>query len=167
MHRLLPEDRQQRAVSVRLPAGTAAVPATARWRLALLGGVAAAMIIAVVVGDPAPLLQADPELGRLLRSMAAIKFSLVAAALVILWWRMGKPLQGSLATGYLAATWALAGAATLIWQLSLLAPASIVFHTATLSLLVLSWRDSDRPGGMLFRLRKRPPAGDKEPQSSQ
>lgn len=118
-------------------------PASRRLRLGgmLLGGCVLAVVAAAAVGRPEPLLQADPELARLLRGMALIKAAIVVAALAALLWRFGRPLSHGLTGAYLAGAWAAAGASMLIWQLELIPAAAVAFHLGELTLLVAAWRD--------------------------
>jgi len=39
------------------------------------------------------------------------------------------------------ACWAIAGSTMLIWQLSYIVPAALLFHAAAMSLLLVSWRE--------------------------
>ncbi len=110
-------------------------------RAALLAGCAAAVGLAGRAGDPAAYLLADPALARLLRAMALIKGMLALAAAVAAWWRFGWRAGTAASTVYLAATWALAGAAMLIWQLTLIPLAAVLFHAALVGLLLAAWRD--------------------------
>jgi hypothetical protein len=105
--------------------------------LALLGGAA--------LGDPRPLIAADPDLARLLRGMALIKAAMVLAALALLWWRFGHPLPARHRTAYLLGAWLACAATALIWQLSHVVPAALVFHGGELLLLFTAWRDGQRP----------------------
>jgi hypothetical protein len=107
----------------------------------LLAGCALAALVAYVVADPTAMQAADPELALLLRGMALIKAALVAAGLAVLWWRFGWPLSSGLAAGYLAGAWLAAGTAMMIWQLTCIAHAAVLFHVGEVALLVLAWRD--------------------------
>lgn len=107
----------------------------------LLGGCVLAVLAAAAVARPEPLLQADPELARLLRGMALIKAAIVVAALAALLWRFGRPLSKGLTGAYLAGAWAAAGACMLIWQLEVIATAAVTFHLGELTLLLAAWRD--------------------------
>jgi hypothetical protein len=119
-------------------------PASRRLRLGgmLLGGCVLAVLAAAAVGRPEPLLQADPELARLLRGMALIKAAIVVAALAALLWRVGRPLSDGLTGAYLAGAWSAAGACMLIWQLDFIPTAIVMFHLGELTLLVAAWRDN-------------------------
>jgi hypothetical protein len=135
------DDPRIAAVPARFP-GTATVPFGPRGqRTLLLAGCALAALVAWVAGDPSSLEAADPELAFLLRGMALIKGAIVAAGLAVLWWRFGWPLSHGMAAGYLAGAWLAAGAAMMIWQLTLIAPAALLFHVGEFALLVLAWRD--------------------------
>jgi hypothetical protein len=118
-------------------------PVSRRLRLGgmLLGGCLVAVLAAAAVGRPEPLLQADPELARLLRGMALIKAAIVVASLAALLWRFGRPLSNGLAGAYLAGAWAAAGASMMIWQLGFIPSAAVLFHLGELTLLVAAWRD--------------------------
>jgi hypothetical protein len=106
-----------------------------------VAGCAIAAAISLAIGNPAELLAADPELSLLLRGMAVIKAILVAAGLSALWWRFRWPVSIRLAAGYLAGAWLVTGATIMIWQLTTIAAAAVVFHVGEVTLLVLAWRD--------------------------
>ena len=107
----------------------------------LILGCAAAIGVAAWSGDPSGYLQADPALARLLRGMALIKGMIATAAAGIVFARLAWPVSRAAAAGYLAGCWALAGSSALIWQLSYIVPAALLFHAAALALLLLGWRE--------------------------
>lgn len=108
----------------------------------LVTGCVIAMGVAAWQGSPVEYLQADPALARLLRSMALIKGMIAIAIVGAVFWRLAaSPVSKTAAAGYLACCWALAGSSMLIWQLSYIVPAALMFHAAVLSLLLLSWRE--------------------------
>ncbi len=113
-------------------------------RLQLLAGCAFAIGAAALIGDPSSFAAADPELALLLRGMATIKGSLVAAAAALALWRFGLPIGTMMATGYAVGVLAMAFATVLVWQLSFIVPAAALFHAAGLLLLVVAWRDDGR-----------------------
>lgn len=118
----------------------------AMLRALLVVGCAMALLIAAALGRPEVLQQADAELARLLRGMALIKGALLAAALAALWWRFGLALAPRLALVYLVGAWLMAAASMLVWQLTLIPAAAVVFHAGELGLLLAAWRDRrDRP----------------------
>jgi chromate transport protein ChrA len=110
-------------------------------RAALLLGCAASVALAACVARPAPHLESDPELGRLLRGMALIKAGIVLAAISVLWRRFKRPVPAALAAAYLIATWLAAGASMLIWQLTAIPFAAIIFHAGGLAFLIAAWRE--------------------------
>lgn len=120
-------------------------------RLQLLAGCAIAIAAAALIGDPSSFAAADPGLAILLRGMAAIKGSLVAAAVALALWRFGLPIGAMMATGYVAGVSAMAFATVLVWQLSAIVPAAALFHAAGLLLLVLAWRDDGRRSSFIRR----------------
>jgi hypothetical protein len=97
--------------------------------------------LAAWVGDPSGYLHADPALARLLRAMALIKAMIAIAAAGAVFWRLAWPVSKAVAAGYLAGCWVIAGSSMLIWQLSYIVPAAVLFHAAALSLLLVGWRE--------------------------
>jgi hypothetical protein len=135
------DDPRIAAVPARFPESASIVFGPRGRRSLLLAGCALAALVAWVAGDPSSLKAADPELAFLLRGMALIKGAIVAAGLAVLWWRFGWPLSLGTAAGYLAGAWLATGAAMMIWQLTLIAQAALLFHVGEIALLVLAWRD--------------------------
>jgi hypothetical protein len=93
----------------------------------------------------------EPQLGLLLRFMAVIKASIALAAISLALWRFGQPVSVMAAAGYVAGAACLVAATVLIWCLSFIAAAAIIFHVGLIGLLVLAWRE----GGSVWRLRSR------------
>jgi hypothetical protein len=56
-------------------------------------------------------------------------------------WRLRWPISPAVAAGYLLGSSAMAGSAMLIWQLSFIPPAALLFQLAALTLLLLGWRE--------------------------
>jgi hypothetical protein len=127
------------------PTGSAAaLPTLAQpllLRALLLAGCLAAVAFAAAIGRPGPALAADFELARLLRGMAIIKGCLAGAAVAVLLWRFGQPLSRRMAGAYLIGAWLAAGAAMLVWQLTLIPLAALAFHAGEITMLVTAWRD--------------------------
>ncbi|MFN7552361.1 MAG: hypothetical protein ACK59M_06655 [Pseudomonadota bacterium] len=125
------------------PATTAkpGVASVTRRRLALFAGCAAAALVGLALGDPAPRMAADPEIAVLLRGMATIKAALVLAAIALIAWRLGRPESSRFATVYIVGAAVMAGTTALIWQLTALPAAAVAFHAAEITLLVAAWRD--------------------------
>jgi hypothetical protein len=107
----------------------------------LVSGCAVAIGIAAWLGDPVDYLHADPALARLLRGMALIKGMIAIAVVGVVFWRLAWPVSRTAAAAYLASSWAVAGSTMLIWQLSYIVPAALLFHVAAFSLLFVSWRE--------------------------
>lgn len=124
---------------------TAAGQATA-LRAGLLFGCAAAVGAAAWLGNPQASLEADVELAHLLRGMALIKAAICGLAIGALLWRFGRPMSRRLAAAYLLGAWLMAGASTLIWQLTFIPAAAFAFHGGEFTLLIAAWRDR---GGLL------------------
>lgn len=110
-------------------------------RLGLLSAVAVAAGGAWAAGDPAPILAVDPELATLLRGMAALKLLILLPTLAAVLWRVGQPVATPFVVGYGLGLSAMAGGATLVWQLSHLGMASIAFHAGLVASAWLAWQD--------------------------
>ncbi len=104
-----------------------------------MAGCAIAMGIVLYLGDPNSF--PDPALARLLRGMALIKGLISMAAVAAVLWRFGRPVSKPAAAGYLVGSWFLVGSTMLIWQLTWIAAAAILFHAAAVSMLLVSWRE--------------------------
>jgi hypothetical protein len=111
----------------------------------LIGSIVAAFL-AHALASPAALGGVEAELVLLLRGMPLIKASIALAAVALVLWRFGRPVSRGAAMGYVVGIWALVAATVLIWFLSFIAAAAVLFHLATLGLLVLAWREG-RVGG--------------------
>jgi hypothetical protein len=122
-------------------ASTAASTAVSLLRGGLVLGCTSAIGIAAWLGDPSGYLLADPALARLLRGMALIKGMIAIAAVGAVFWRLAWPVSKIGAATYLISSWVLAGSTMLVWQLSYIVPAALLFHAAALSLLLISWRE--------------------------
>ncbi len=110
-------------------------------RSALVLGCVMFIGLAAWVGDPAHYLHADPALARLLRAMAIIKGMIAIAAAGAVFWRLGRPVSMATAASYLLGIWVISGSSMLIWQLSYIVAAAVLFHVAAVTLLVVSWRE--------------------------
>jgi len=109
-------------------------------RAGLLAGAAISVGLAAWWGDPSGYLQADPALARLLRGMALIKSLIAMAAVGAVWWRFGSPLSRAAACGYAVTSWTIAGSTMLIWELSAIPLAALLFHAALLGMVMIGWR---------------------------
>jgi hypothetical protein len=113
----------------------------ALWRTALIASCALSIGLGASMGHPAAYLQADPALAHLLRAMALIKGLLVVGAVGAALWRYGWPIAAPVAIGYAACVAVLAGSTMLIWQLTLIPLAALMFHAALIGMLYLGWRE--------------------------
>ena len=116
-----------------------------KLRTLLVAGCALAALAGFAVGHPEVLQKADPELANLLRGMALIKASLVIIGLGVLLWRLRLPLTPRLAIGYLAGAWIVTGATMMVWQLTYIGTAAVVFHLGGFILLLLALHDGAPP----------------------
>jgi hypothetical protein len=129
-----------------------AVPSTAvsLLRTGLVLGCAIAIGMAAWLGHPAAYLNADPALARLLRGMALIKGMIALAIVCAVCWRLAWPIDKRAGAAYLIGSWAVAGSTMLIWQLSYIVPAAVLFHAAALSLFWVSWRECGQVADLRF-----------------
>jgi hypothetical protein len=56
-------------------------------------------------------------------------------------WRYGWPVSRGVAAGYLAGAWLATSATVMMWQLTSIALAAVLFHVGEIAPLVLAWRD--------------------------
>ncbi len=111
------------------------------WRAAIVAGCILAVAVAAWVGHPADYLEADPALAHLLRGMALIKSFIVLGVVGAALWRCGWRLSTAAGVGYVAGSSVMAGSTVLIWQLSHIVAAAVLFHGAALGMLYLGWRE--------------------------
>jgi hypothetical protein len=116
----------------------AVAPSALQLRICLIVACAVAVGAAFDVGNPTGYLQADIALAHLLRGMAVIKSTIVLAAVGAVWWRLSWVVSRAAAVTYIAV---LAGSTMLIWQLTWIPLAAVVFHGAALGMLIVGWRE--------------------------
>jgi hypothetical protein len=127
--------------SATLTAASAPAWLSTAWRMAVMAGCLLAVSLAVWVGHPDGYLATDPALGRLLRGMALIKGSFVIGALGVVMWRYGWPISTPVAAAYAIGMSVLAGSTILIWQLTAIPLAALLFHGALVTMACLGWRE--------------------------
>ncbi len=116
-------------------------PRPALYRGLLGVGSLLAAAAGLLSADPTAAEAFEPDLARLLQGMALLKASFVVAALAALTWRLGWSIRPATAALYLFSTWTAAAATTMIWSLDRLVLASLLFHLALLTALVVALRD--------------------------
>jgi hypothetical protein len=139
-HSLLSSSRSQ-ARAARAAGTQTHFASAAQLRALLIAACLLTVGIAVLLGNPSDYLREDPALARLLRCMALIKGALVIAASSAVFWRFGWSISKPAACGYVVTAAVMAGATMLIWQLTLIPLAALLFHAAALGMLVLGWRE--------------------------
>ena len=143
---------------------TASTSTASRPRTLLVTGTALLLAAPLALLQPAAHWAGDPELFRLLRGMTGIKAVLAVLAFAVVWWRLGRPaVSARSAATYVGGVWALALATGLIWQLTAIPAASLLFHAAIIALLVTAWRDVEpgsarRSSGQLGKHHRQRPA---------
>ncbi len=80
-------------------------------------------------------------MARLLRGMALIKGMIALGAVSAVYWRLAWPVGRLVAATYVITALVLVGSTTLIWQLSYIALAAVLFHVAALTMLIVGWRE--------------------------
>jgi hypothetical protein len=120
-------------------------------RLALVGGVLAALVSAVLVARLAPSHTADADLNRLIAAMGWIKGGIVACAAAILVVRFRWPISPVAAIGYVLAVAAATFGAAMIAQTAFVAASALAFHLAALSAIALAGVEGRRSLASLRR----------------
>jgi hypothetical protein len=87
----------------------------------------------------------EAELANLLRAMALIKLGLAAGCAWLVDWRLRQPCDRRLALGYVAAVALVMAPPGMIWFVTDLGFASVLFHSGLLLGLVLAFRDRGLP----------------------
>jgi hypothetical protein len=111
---------------------------TWRLRLALVGGVVAALVTAMLVARLAPSDPSDPDLGRLIAAMGWIKGGIVACAAAILLVRFRWPISPAAAIGYVLAVAVATFGAAMIAQTAFVAASALAFHLAALGAIAIA-----------------------------
>lgn len=127
-------------------AGVARADPQWNWRPAtlralLIAGCALAVGVAAWAGDPSAYLHADPALARVLRCMALIKGLIALAAVGAVLWRLKWPISAGKYLAYMLGSCVIVGATMLVWQLTAIVSAAVLFHAAALGMLLLGWRE--------------------------
>jgi len=133
----------RREVVARRTVASDAAAREARTMLQTLTVAACALSIGVAgwIGDPSGYLETDLALAHVLRAMAVIKGMVALAAVGAVLWRFGWPVSKPIAFGYVVGSSVLAGSTMLIWQLSFIPLAAVLFHVAAASMLIIGWRE--------------------------
>jgi hypothetical protein len=86
-------------------------------------------------------LQAGPDLTRLLRAMAGLKFLMAVGAMAVVWWRLGAAASLPWLAGYTAAGMAMAAGPGLIVSMAHVGAGALLLHAGLGATLVMLWRD--------------------------
>jgi hypothetical protein len=86
-------------------------------------------------------LQAGPDLTRLLRAMAGLKLLMAAGALAAVWWRLGAAASAPWLAGYTVACMAMAAGPGLIFSMDNVRTGALLLHAGLFTTLVMLWRD--------------------------
>ena len=130
-------------------------------RIAVAATAGLAFVGGLLATDPSETSHAiarfGPELGQLLRFMAAVKALIALANVGVLSWRMTLPTAFPRFTLYVIAAAAVAAGPGLIWGLVHVVLGAILLHAGLAACLVLLWRDPAVVArlGELVTLRRR------------
>jgi hypothetical protein len=127
----------------------------------LLYGVVGAALVAGFAGGHAlrvPTDDVDPQLAVLLRFMALMKLAGGLGAAALVHWRLTRAVSPGVAGLYIGAVGSMTIAPGLIWSLTDIAVAALIFHAGLLVFLVTAWRDDGVPATALRRSRTPKPA---------
>jgi len=111
------------------------------WRLTLLMACVFVACAAFAIGSANARI-ADPDLATLLHGMALLKAAITAIGMAAVWWRLGSPILSTLAAAYVGCTAAASAGTGLVWTMSHLWAATLLFHGALIVFLILGLRDS-------------------------
>ena len=102
-----------------------------------LAGLAALALTLWLV--PAP--RAEPDLVRLLRGMVLIKGLIGLAAGALVYWRLGRPIAGPVATGYIGALCLSSAGLGWLWGLHLMLIGALLFYGGLVGIYLVARHD--------------------------
>jgi len=115
---------------------------SARWgRSAIVLALLAGGVGGLMLGASAAPTGYEAELTHLLRAMAVLKLSFVAAAAGTILWRLQAPVSGPMLAAYALTCAAMAAGPGMIWYLAHLGPASLLLHGGVAVSALLLWRE--------------------------
>jgi hypothetical protein len=120
-------------------AGWSALPGLAR--IVLVFAILASVAAAYVASAPDATAQADPDLTRLLRAMAALKALMAAGAAAAVLWRLGAAITLPWLAAYAMACGAMAAGPVVIWGMAHVGLGAVLLHGGLLATVLLLWRD--------------------------
>lgn len=113
-----------------------------RWgRSAIVLALLAGAVGGLMLGAGASPTGSEAELTHLLRAMAVLKLSFVAAAAGTILWRLQAPIAGPMLAAYVLTCAAMAAGPGMIWYLAHLGPASLLLHGGVAMSALLLWRE--------------------------
>ncbi len=124
---------------------TSAQSITARgviWRRWMVIGSVFAVAVPIAWSGAAPSAPIAADLARLRRMMALLKAAIAIVAMGVVWWCFQFPTRPRLALGYVASSWLMAAGSVVMWQLTHLIAAAVVFHVGLALVLLSGWRDN-------------------------
>lgn len=100
------------------------------------------LLILTLAGPPPLRFQQDPALASLVRSMVLIKGVILALAVSLVAWRLGRPVSGTRLLGYLGTLGTSAAALTWMWSLNAIPVAALLFYGGLIACYFTASRDS-------------------------
>jgi len=116
--------------------------------LGVAAGLVAVLAASLVFGAP---IARAPELVRLLHLMVGIKALIFSVALVLVYRRLARPVQGRALLGYAAGLGLSAGALVWLWGLTALLPGSLLYYGGLLATYLTATRDPGLFAGLFRR----------------
>jgi len=101
-----------------------------------------AVAVPIAWSGAAPSAPIAADLARLRRMMALLKAAIAIVAMGVVWWCFQFPTRPRLALGYVASSWLMAAGSVVMWQLTHLIAAAVVFHVGLALVLLSGWRDN-------------------------
>jgi hypothetical protein len=100
------------------------------------------VLMLTLAGPPSPRLQQDPGLASLVRSMVLIKGLILAVAVSLVAWRLGRPVAAARLLGYLITLATSAAALGWMWSLNAIPIAALFFYGGLMGCFFNASRDS-------------------------
>ena len=89
----------------------------------------------------ATVIAVEPELTRLLRGMAVLKFLIASEAIATVFWRLSAPVSSVRFFAYAAACGAMVVGPALIWSIAHVIIGALLFYMGLVSATLVLWRD--------------------------
>ncbi|WP_200344116.1 hypothetical protein [Halochromatium glycolicum] len=110
--------------------------------VAVIAGLGLGTLLMLTLAGPAPeRLQQDAALAGLVRTMVAIKGLILAAALALVVWRLGRPVSAARLAGYAGTLAVSAAALGWMWSLNAIPVTAPLFYGGLIACYLIAARD--------------------------